>query len=119
MANETTNQDGKKKRGNGEKTEKVAKEKPAPYIINSESEKETALLEIQEMLGKINNDFETKSWQEELDAINKRAIELKSLINDRKKFASSEKKDMSEKIVVMKAGIAEYEVNKVLGIKIA
>ncbi|MDI7156253.1 hypothetical protein QMM53_06785 [Leptospira santarosai] len=115
MANETTNQDGKKKRGNGEKKEKVTREKPAPYIINSESEKETALLEIQEMLGKINNDSETKSWQEELDAINTRAVELKALITDRKKFASSEKKGLEEKIELMKSGIANYEVEKILG----
>ncbi|EMO69788.1 hypothetical protein [Leptospira santarosai] len=114
MANETTNQETKK-RGNGEKKEKVTREKPAPYIINSESEKETALLEIQEMLGKINNDLETKSWQEELDAINTRAVELKALITDRKKFASSEKKGLEEQIELMKSGIANYEVNKVLG----
>ncbi|WP_016754151.1 hypothetical protein [Leptospira santarosai] len=114
MANETTNQE-KKKRGNGEKKEKVTRDKPAPYIINSESEKETALLEIQEMLGKINNDSETKSWQEELDSINKRAVELKALITDRKKFASSEKKGLEEKIELMKSGIANYEVNKSLG----
>ncbi|AVQ10692.1 Uncharacterized protein XB16_0345 [Leptospira santarosai] len=115
MANETTNQDGKKKRGNGEKKGKIQKEKPAPYIISSESEKETVLLEIQEILGKINNDSETKSWQDELDDINKRAVELKALITDRKKFASSEKKGLEEKIELMKSGIANYEVNKSLG----
>ncbi|EKO32830.1 hypothetical protein [Leptospira santarosai] len=115
MANETTNQDGKKKRGNGEKTEKVAKEKPAPYIINSESEKETVLLEIQSMMEKIDNDAESKSWQEELDSINKRAVELKALITDRKKFVTSEKKGLEEKIELMKSGIANYEVNKSLG----
>ncbi|EKT85960.1 hypothetical protein [Leptospira santarosai] len=115
--NETTNEEGKSKRGNGkgERVEKPVREKPAPYIINSESEKETALLEIQSMMERLDNDAEAKAWQAELDSINKRAIELKSLINERKKSASSEKKDMSEKIVVMKAGIADYEVNKSLG----
>ncbi|WP_078125678.1 hypothetical protein [Leptospira alexanderi] len=110
MANETN--EGKKKKGTGEKP---VKEKPVPYIINSESEKETALLEIQEMMGKIQNDSELKGWEDELEQLNKRAIELKALINDRKKSASSEKKGMEEKIVFMKAGIADYEVSKVLG----
>ncbi|WP_016751846.1 hypothetical protein [Leptospira kirschneri] len=108
--NETTNEEGK-----GEKKEKVPKVKPDPYIISSEDEKETALLKIQSMMEKMDNDSEAKSWQEELDSINKRAIELKSLINDRKKSSSSEKKDMTDQIVSMKAGIADYEVNKVLG----
>ncbi|EMN44726.1 hypothetical protein [Leptospira weilii] len=113
MANETN--EGKKKKGTGERAEKPVKEKPAPYLINSESEKETALLEIQEMLGKIENDSELKSWEEELTDINKRAVELKAQISDRKKSSSTEKKDMADKIVLIKAGLAEYEVNKALG----
>ncbi|WP_229267284.1 hypothetical protein [Leptospira sp. mild_001] len=112
MSNETNEETKGKKKGNGEKK---AKEKPTPFIINSESEKETALLEIQEMLGKIKNDSELKGWEDELEQLNKRAIELKALISDRKKFASSEKKGMEEKIMLMKAGIADYEVDKALG----
>ncbi|MGJ4785678.1 hypothetical protein ACQV5J_16310 [Leptospira interrogans] len=115
MSNETNEETKGKKKGSGEKKEKVVKEKPAPFIINSESEKETALLEIQEMMGKIKNDSELKGWEDELEQLNKRAIELKALISDRKKFASSEKKGMEEKIMLMKAGIADYEVDKALG----
>lgn len=113
MSNETNEETKGKKKGSGEK--KVVKEKPAPFIINSESEKETALLEIQEMMGKIKNDSELKGWEEELEQLNKRAIELKTLINDRKKFVSSEKKGMEEKIMLLKSGIADYEVDKALG----
>ncbi|EMO79269.1 hypothetical protein LEP1GSC126_2905 [Leptospira kirschneri str. 200801774] len=115
MSNETNDDTKGKKKGSGEKKEKVVKEKPAPILINSESEKETALLEIQEMMSKIKNDSELKGWEEELEQLNKRAIELKTLINDRKKFVSFEKKGMEEKIILLKSGIADYEVNKVLG----
>ncbi|MDI7157175.1 hypothetical protein QMM53_11565 [Leptospira santarosai] len=116
MANDTTTEETKgKKKGKGEKKEKVVKEKPAPYIINTESEKENALLEIQSMMERLDNDSDLKNWQEQLDEINKKAVELKSLISDRKKFASTEKKGIEEKIELMKSGIADYEVNKVLG----
>ncbi|MBW0432299.1 hypothetical protein HGB47_01575 [Leptospira yasudae] len=116
MANDSTTEETKgKKKGKGEKKEKVPKIKPEPYIINSESEKETALLEIQEIVGKLENDTELKEWEEKLKALNEEAVSLKTKISDRKKSASSEKKDMADKMVQMKAGIADYEVNKALG----
>ncbi|AXR64540.1 hypothetical protein [Leptospira mayottensis] len=112
MANDTTEETKGKKKGKGEKKEKV---KPEPYIINSESEKINALLEIQEIVGKLENDIELKEWEEKLKALNEEAVSLKTKISDRKKSASSEKKDIADKMVQMKAGIADYEVNKALG----
>ncbi|EMO64251.1 hypothetical protein LEP1GSC133_0808 [Leptospira borgpetersenii serovar Pomona str. 200901868] len=73
------------------------------------------MLEIQEMLEKIENDSELNGWEDELEKLNKRAVELKSQINDRKKSASSEKKGMTDRIELMKSGIADYEVNKAIG----
>ncbi|WP_017851993.1 hypothetical protein ACO1KB_19100 [Leptospira interrogans serovar Szwajizak] len=116
MANDTTTEEtkGKKKKKESEGTQRPARVKPDPYIINSESEKETALLEIQELFGKI-EDSEMKAWEDELAKLNERAVELKALINERKKTSLTEKKDMADKIVLIKAGLADFEVNKALG----
>ncbi|TGK23406.1 hypothetical protein [Leptospira stimsonii] len=116
MANDTTTEETKgKKKEKGEKKEKVPKVKPDPYIISSEDEKETALLEIQDLAGKLEKDTELERWEEELKDLNEKAVSLKSKINDRKKSASSEKKGIEEKLELIKAGIGNYEVNKVLG----
>ncbi|EKN89917.1 hypothetical protein LEP1GSC034_1034 [Leptospira interrogans str. 2003000735] len=116
MANDTTTEETKgKKKDKGEKKDKVPKVKPDPYIINSEDEKDIALLEIKDLGAKLEKDYELEEWENELKDLNEKAVSLKSKINDHKKTASSERKSIEEKLALIKDGIGNYEVNKALG----
>ncbi|EMN91322.1 hypothetical protein [Leptospira weilii] len=57
----------------------------------------------------------TKNLEDELEQLNKRAIEIKQLITDKKKSFAEDKKKLNQMITNLKDALANYEIDKVLG----
>ncbi|WP_016759380.1 hypothetical protein [Leptospira weilii] len=92
------------------------KAKSQSFQITTEEEKLKAVESIQIAdLELKEKESATKNLEDELEQINKRAIEIKQLITDKKKSFAEDKKKLNQMITNLKDALANYEIDKVLG----